>query len=147
MARDLKRELKVAYCAGIIDGEGCISMRTRGNSIDYSVQVQMADIDPILVLQELYGGTVKQYKSKTKNSLPFFRWGLWANKAIYVLIDMLPYLTIKRRKAELAIKLINLGRFNRLTLTTDIKNQRAAIVLEYKSLTRQRYNNRWKEAD
>lgn len=143
MARKLKKELQIAYCAGILDADGHLGMRMRKNCIDFTVQIQMTDIEPILLFQELYGGNITKYQPKTKNSKEFYRWGVWSNKAIHILEDCFPYFTIKRKKAELAIKLLRLGRFNRKTLTQDVINRRREIVDEYKLLDSHRKYNRW----
>ena len=147
MARDFERELKIAYCAGIIDGEGAVVMRIRGRAIDYTLQVMMIDKEPLLELQKLYKGNINKYQSRNPKHSDTYRWAIWGNQARKALEEMLPFLKIKKKKAELLIEIDKLGTFNRWNLTEEVTSKRITLIGKYKDLFRQRKNNRWKGAD
>ena len=97
----------LAYLAGIVDGEGSIYMqhgydkKRSGKSvwtrIGIAVQMKCEYIPKLFLFQ--FGGTVRHDK---KNGM--WRWHAYANVALCTLNTLLPYLTIKKPQAELAIK-------------------------------------------
>jgi len=106
---------KYAYAAGLIDGDGsivaCRVNRNDGrkNSYAISVEVCMSDGRPIDFLFGTFGGSVRQrnYKNTNFKATKFsqYHWYLKASKAKAFLKKILPFLRLKRRQAELAIRL------------------------------------------
>lgn len=103
----MEEKEKLAYTAGIIDGEGCISIdfhkdrRRRGAS--FSVRVRVASVTPSLILwlRENYGGHVYTREFKNKNQKPAYEWCLAGIKNVYELLrSVYPYLMIKKLQCE-----------------------------------------------
>jgi hypothetical protein len=98
------REHEVAYCAGLVDGEGTIGinrMRKASSGKYYSrlhVKVTMLDPEGVDALYETFGGSLKQYSNG------YFTWYLFGTKAADVIEELLPYLRVKRQQATLAIR-------------------------------------------
>lgn len=100
----------LAYAAGIIDGEGCIRIVVRkprnGKSAQHSLMLQVAQKDGILMdwLYGVFGGMVYLKNKKTDGSDWIYEWRVMENKAAEVLKQTLPFLTVKKRQAELALR-------------------------------------------
>jgi hypothetical protein len=103
---------RLAYLAGIIDGEGCISIvrLNRGRkSLAYILRVicnMNAPAQPLLLLKQIFGGRLGGPYGKA------FRWEVSTTEAAIALRAMLPYLTVKKAEAELGLEFINVRRVN-----------------------------------
>lgn len=102
---DMTREERIIWAAGFFDGEGCICITNRvrpGGTVNQHVQMSVAQKvrEPLDILVELWGGKV--YVAKWKNSQGF-QWHMSHKRIEEPLFDMLPYLVVKRAKAEEAL--------------------------------------------
>lgn len=105
-------ETDKAYAAGIVDGEGSVSvLRRKSNRASYgvNVRVSMIDQDSILWLLGVFGGSYDT-SNKTKSGNTIHRWTVHCRKAADFLELILPYLKLKRSRAEAAIKLARMAR-------------------------------------
>ncbi len=97
-----------AYLAGLIDGEGCISIRkTFQNGKDQfkpMIEVGMTDIEPMKLLQQTFGGSYWPEIVRGMK-LPITKWRVTGSHIIPVLEPLLPYLLAKKRQAEIALTL------------------------------------------
>ena len=92
-------ETDKAYLAGIIDGEGCITVLT--------VAVVMNDKEAVQMLYDAFGGClffVKRGNAKWHDS---WRWAVKQRKAAVALEAFLPYLRVKDRQAQIALEFIS----------------------------------------
>lgn len=102
---------ELAYTAGIIDGEGCISIdqvstnqQRKVRHFQVSVVVNNTSEWLTLWLWATYGGnTIKPRQRNPKHKL-LYGWRLNSQEAIEFLESILPYLYIKKLQAKLAIK-------------------------------------------
>ena len=94
----LKGKTALAYTAGVIDGEGSISI------IDKQVGVKVGNTKEWLCqwLKMQYGGYIWHQNAKG-NQVEFWVWTITTRKAASFLKLILPYLQLKRPQAELAI--------------------------------------------
>lgn len=97
---------KLIYLSGFFDGEGCICLSKTGikkHLIRLQISVTQVDPTPIKIFAESFPGT---YRSKWMNSnhRVQFEWGASGLRAIEALKQMLPYLIVKKKEAELAIE-------------------------------------------
>lgn len=98
-----------AYLAGFFDGEGSISIERSGtNSQSLRIQAVNTDPRPIELLHNAFAGNFRsdQYRGKTKDGRdhkPIYIWRVANTLAKDALVAMLPYLTVKRERAEIAI--------------------------------------------
>jgi hypothetical protein len=98
------RKNQVAWAAGFIDGEGCIGIyRTGANAYRVSLSAgQKYNEEPLMRLQALFGGTIVRPKGKNRSYANAY-WNLTSKRATDALKEMLPFLTVKREQAEVAI--------------------------------------------
>lgn len=104
------KEIQKAYLAGIVDGEGCISInKTRNKSVRHKhpyyqvrLRVAMTTYEPIQSIQTWCGGIVSLTKRKGSRK-PIYEWLLLNDKAINVLKLIKPYLLLKQKQTEIVI--------------------------------------------
>lgn len=101
-----KRILKIAWAAGFFDGEGFIQisrgfLKRQGWGPYYQMQISVSQIvrEPLDELVRLFGGTV--YPQRKRN---LFTWACTSRNAFPALVEMIPFLRVKREQALLAIK-------------------------------------------
>lgn len=98
----------LAYTAGIVDGEGCITILNKWDSRSKTydkVQVDVTNTNEWICqwLKMQFGGVVRMCKPHKSNWKPTFKWILEGDKAMAFLRLILPYLNIKKPNAEVAI--------------------------------------------
>ena len=104
---DLFKLIDYAYCAGIIDGEGCISIREiRHNNFCLDLQVEMSNKEVLYFLRETFGGNIYK-RRKIRSNKQMFIWKISGDDVKNVLKIVLPFLIEKKRKAEIAIEFRN----------------------------------------
>ena len=93
------------YMAGFIDGEGSIILTNRNNKAGVRLAVVNTNHDILLWLAEVTGvGAVCVHQAEAKHNKAGWMWNINSEAAESVLIQILPYLHIKRAQAELAIE-------------------------------------------
>jgi len=96
-----------AWAAGYIDGEGCIHVafaRNRGYTHQsLRLVVTSTVVEPLYRLQRLYEGCVSGPLQRGKYR-PQWRWTTTGSKALRALAQMLPYLSVKRAEAIVALE-------------------------------------------
>ncbi|MDP2730270.1 MAG: LAGLIDADG family homing endonuclease [Dehalococcoidales bacterium] len=99
-----------AYVAGIIDGEGSISIyrmlsRSSKRRMRYSLLVTVTNTNEWLIqwLKMSFGGSICKVIPRQTNWKPQYRWSLSTRQAADFLKLIKPYLHLKRPEAEIAI--------------------------------------------
>lgn len=105
---DSPSETDLSYLAGIIDGEGSMGIynqKIRGKKISQliTLSIAMVRLEAISKLQKHFGGKI--FIQTNRN--PTFRIKYSSRSAITVLTQILPYLKLKKRQAELCIDFYN----------------------------------------
>lgn len=115
--------IEAAYLAGLIDGEGSISVnRTktsssakackRGFAYRSSLVVAMTDLSILEWAQNITGvGKICVKKRQSPKHKPAWTWAVWSNEAVSLLIQLLPYLRIKLNQAENLIEFQKVMRY------------------------------------
>lgn len=100
-------EVEKAYLAGILDGEGCITV-SKGKYDNRVVQVYVAmcDKQAIDLFHDSFGGCIFYLVQKNPKWTNSWRWSIKSQRAKLVLLELMPYLRVKRRQAETALELI-----------------------------------------
>lgn len=102
----------VAYAAGIIDGEGTISIhdawqfRKDGTKRHYHhafVKIANTNFALIRWFTERFGGIYYEIKGRG-NCKKWYSWQITGKSSIPILQAVLPYLVLKRRQAEIALE-------------------------------------------
>ena len=104
-------KLSTQYIAGFVDGEGYLSIlrlnrKSARGGIWYQACVKISqrekDSDVLRYIQETYGGVMSGRRTYTDNSCPSLTLDIKNQKClIKMLDDLLPYLVVKKKQAEL----------------------------------------------
>jgi|SRR5215831_4650272 len=89
------------WAAGFFDGEGCISLgKPQGRATGYRLVVKVAQkVDPPLKrLQRNFGGSL--WEDKRYGS---WQWQVCGDTASAFLLEILPYLIVKQKQAQVAV--------------------------------------------
>lgn len=99
-----------AYMAGIIDGEGSISVNQqtqKGHKYNY-LRVEVANSNPVLApyMKRITGyGSIYIMKHLNPEWKDRINWAVFGFNAGNLLSDILPYLIVKKKQAEYGLKL------------------------------------------
>lgn len=106
------KDMDLAYMAGMLDGEGCISItkirpkNTNRHNLSYGLQIRISMVDksiPLLFLF-VFGGSLREVNYSHKGYRNQWRWAVSGELAVRSLEMLMPYLRSKKNEAELAIK-------------------------------------------
>jgi hypothetical protein len=105
----------LAWAAGIVDGEGCISIRrayvakdrlgkSRTSKPQYALYLAVGNTDPRMPqkLCDMFGGSLVN-KTRQQVRRPIFEWRVFASNAGRILAEIRPYLVIKGEQADIAL--------------------------------------------
>lgn len=135
----MSREEVLAYTAGLLDGEGCIGINKRGDNSGYRLTVFIANTDgrmiDFLINNFNFTSYTKQSGHNNKKWRICWRWCLSGVGAKLFLIDLLPYLIIKKEQAIYAIEFQTLIEKNGgKCLTKDHLNKRKFYYFKLRNL-------------
>ncbi len=131
-------DIEAAYAAGIVDGEGSISITRNHSSRWPSPQVSVASNDRELLewLRIRFGGTITTKQPRKQQHAISFDWKLTDRRALRFLEIVKPYLVIQRkiRRCDLLLAAYldctpRNGRY-----TEEMKLKKQALLDEYHSL-------------
>ncbi len=94
-------EAFTAYVAGFFDGEGSISIKNTSKHTSYrlSISIGQRRPEPLFMIQSRWGGSIGKREANNFSTLLMF-----SKQAISFIKDIYPYLVVKRKQAEIAIK-------------------------------------------
>ena len=106
-------DIDLSYCAGLIDGEGCIAV-TRSNAYPHltgrvnpaytaSIHVRMVDEGAIAFLHQTLGGWYWREKRTVVGRRPLYCWQATQAAAERALIAVRPWLRVKHQQADNAL--------------------------------------------
>lgn len=106
-------QTRLAYIAGLVDGEGCISIRRRAPlpankmrspTFTLGLGVEMTDIEPVMFMAEHFDAAhlIRQRQRKPWKAINVLQ--LNGARAARALIDLRPYLHGKRSQADIALQ-------------------------------------------
>jgi len=107
---EFPNENKIAYTAGLLDGDGSIFIsanKPRGFSPVHYLRIGIGICNQSIVvwLRNNFGGMVQIEKGHTGwGDKPFSGWTIGRNRAENILRQILPHLRIKKSQAELALQ-------------------------------------------
>ena len=96
-------DIKDAYTAGIIDGEGSISLSVDGEAFKGVVIVDSTTQELVEWLRKEMGGGCYKLKQR-KNRKQQHRWRLYGKRAAMLLQRLYPYLIVKKKHAKIYCK-------------------------------------------
>lgn len=100
----------LAYLAGVLDSDGYIGVNKRKNgkwAANYQprVQVKQVDTEATDLFREAFGGHLYRHEPSAERGRPLWCWQVHSAACRPVLEALLPYLRIKRNRAENALAL------------------------------------------
>ena len=126
----------LAYIAGLIDGEGCITVKQHRSKagltrFDISVEVAMVANQPVQLIQALFGGNIYHRPPNNRGKLDYSKIMLSGEKAATMLKLILPYLLVKKPQAELALRVVNAHpKYQRYTLVERFLQEADALAIK-----------------
>jgi len=99
----MNNEIDLAYAAGVIDGEGCISLSK--TAFSYSLQLSVHNTDKRLIdwLQFKFGGGVYDHVPANGKRKKTYAWTITGSAVKPILVEVLRYLIVKKEEAKLAL--------------------------------------------
>jgi hypothetical protein len=142
--RDLKKENKkcpltplsdhliIPYIAGIIDSEGCLTIKKTDSSKHNGrvtptyltlIDIGMSDTEPLKMIQDEFGGLFSS-RNKTPKRKTIFLYRSTQNITESILNKVLPYLIVKKQQAQILLSLRELQSRARSYKTTPSSTQK-----------------------
>ncbi len=104
-----RSQMTDAYVAGLIDGEGCISIAKYRQQRNFSVRVEIGMSSKAMLLlkwvQEVYGGAIRLTRKKSEKWDAAYTWGVYGQKGSAFLRVIGPLLKLKQQNAKVALQL------------------------------------------
>lgn len=131
-------ERDYAWAAGYVDGEGCFCayMQNKGGpNQTFTVSLTAASIDRVSLdkLKHLFGGAICGPYKRGKNK-EHYTYTITGQRVILAAKKMLPYLTVKRERAELVLGLEWTYAFGTRPVTDSVREYRDSFIVELKRL-------------
>ena len=135
-----KRVTTIAYMAGMVDGEGCITLHKNGKYFSVRLTVTNTDFNIITWCKENFDGCYYINHRKRKDiHKPAYHWSVENRMAEKVLKLIYPYLIIKKSQAKIALKfrkLVNNRKKGQNPFSIEEVNERKALFFEMKKLNK-----------
>lgn len=130
--------LSKEYIAGLFDGEGHVSITVtqREGQTDPKLCVKLTNTHlPVMeMFKEQYGGTFYLQKKSEEHHLQVYQLSLNVTESKKFLSEILPYLVIKKRQAEIALEFSStIYRRGRKPVTEEEKNLRESLMTEMRA--------------
>ncbi len=127
---------QLAYAAGIVDGEGCISLYKSNNQTirkrPYQLRVFVVNTDKkIIDFMSEFGGSSNKRSGGIKQQ---YYWSISGKSAAEFLEKVVIYLTAKKEQAEIAIEFASTLQNSQWSMTEDIELTRESMALRLKEL-------------
>lgn len=105
----------MAYLAGVLDSDGYIGINKRkagkwAANYQPRVQVKQVDTEATDLFRETFGGHLYRHEPSAERGRPLWCWQVHSAACRPVLEALLPYLRIKRNRAENALALCDVNR-------------------------------------
>jgi len=138
---------ELAYAAGIVDGEGCVTLRTRrpwGNEVSRICvpTLMVCNTDPRLTdwLRARFGGSVCCSLRPGSHQKDVYRWSVVNRQCRAALLLLLPFLILKKAQAEVLLAssryLMDHKTYKGHSLPPELIVKRAAAIQEIRLLNR-----------
>lgn len=112
------KETTIAYLAGLVDGEAYIGIKKDMTSVRSGhsksplyherIQIRMVDEESIKLFKKVFGGSYYYEKKSANNPLTkkkMYCYQISDLSAVNALKQLLPYLQVKKRQAQICLKL------------------------------------------
>jgi hypothetical protein len=134
---------RISWAAGFIDADGHIGLVKAGANCKPSTRrpmlmVTQISLLPLEVLQDLFGGKIRE-RPLTSGGRRAWVWDIVGERLVEVLPQLIPFLILKRREAQLAYEYAQtMGQRGKI-LTTEQIFQREEIIVKFDLAKAARY--------
>jgi len=129
-------EIEKAYLAGIVDGEGTITLTRHHKSELPGPNVTIANNDLKLLqwVKERAGGTIVSKKKRRPHHDNSYVWGIKQDRAIRFLEIIIKYLIVKKPQAELIVKEYKAATYRAGKYSPEMLAKKMALVEKIRKL-------------
>jgi hypothetical protein len=129
----------LAWTAGFFDGEGCVSVESRGSLLSISVCQQSEEC--LRLLKRRFGGAINS-ESKPKPNVTLkngdhvvWRWRLWGSSAYTFIRKIEPYSIVKKDQLKVALTWPTpYTNYRGILIPSRVKEQRLFIMHELRRI-------------
>lgn len=107
----------IAWAAGFIDGEGCLTLVKKRNGLQVVLNVSQVELAPLYKLKDLFGGSIQKHGKETDKWRAAYMWVITGINAASVIKLIRPYLLVKNKQADILMI------YQELVVDTQKKNQ------------------------
>ena len=129
-----------AYAAGILDGEGCLTvgLNRRGRFYDSRIDLGMTEkaLGVLKMFSVRFGGRLRMSRAATDKWEAAWMWRVAGRGCLPILRAVLPHLVLKAQQARLLIQLEELKTGKRCSWTEGLRQKAAAIRATVMDLNR-----------
>jgi hypothetical protein len=137
----------IAYVAGFLDGEGCVSLAWRKGKLGYNyitpiIQITNTNEEVLIWIKSIFGGSIQFRPDTRKTRKDSWCVTMAGETALKFLKSVRPYLRIKTKQADIVMSINreapqrdSLGRLKR-TITPEINDLNLKAVLEIRKLNK-----------
>lgn len=103
----MSKDILYSYMAGFVDADGSISIASVSKKKRFTAKLNVSNCkeEIIKLFKDEFGGKIRVRNWENKRWRPCFWWDITHKRATAALKELLPYLKIKKKQAELAIKM------------------------------------------
>lgn len=129
-------EVEKAYVAGIVDGEGTVTLMKhhRNETPTPNVSVANNNLELLKWLKSIYGGTITNKKKRLPHHNDSYAWYVRQDRAIRFLNEIKQYLIIKKQHAELITSTYKLVTHRAGKYTPEMLAKKYALVAKIRKL-------------
>lgn len=133
-----RQALLVSYLAGIMDGEGCISIRQQnqeGLAYNYRPSITIGMVEPkvVNIFKDLFGGNIYIENRGVQDRQVLYRWNLQKVQEVKDCLDtLLPYLLLKNDQALNTLSLINNYPHSRKLMPEELQRRKDHYLISRK---------------
>lgn len=135
MAGDSEYNLKLAWAAGFLDGDGCFSLLSHKQSDKTFRAVCISSLQiskkPLEELENIFGGNITLSKKARGNKKEVYQWRLGDAKVVKSAINkLLPFLLFKKKEAIILLKWCEFPNCRHRTYTEQERSEREILIKE-----------------
>lgn len=120
-----------AYVAGLLDGEGTILIYRSGVHYQLSARIVNTDLGSLERMKSLFGGSIgSKCEKRSVRTRPCWTWNVQGPAAAEVLVNVYPFLLVKKEQARVALEYMDLRR--KAKTGGSLIEEKAQIGEEYK---------------
>ena len=131
-------EAEKAYLAGIVDGEGTVTLTKHHKNETPTPSVSVANNNLVLLwwIKTLVGGTIVLKKKRQLHHNDSYAWTLRSDRAIQLLKEIRQYLIVKKPQADLIIEKYKSVTHRAGKYTPELFEKKMRLVAEIRELNK-----------